>query len=120
MYAIRSYYDAKIWFGAAPPDLYKELKIDTRGEFGGLGIVITSYSIHYTKLYDSSVVDGPIQSLNKLETFYTLPTATFDLAKTLTDTEILASPKIRVRNGEKAKVHIGSREPVITVTNTIV
>jgi general secretion pathway protein D len=63
-------------------------------------------------------VGGAIQSLNGLQTFYTLPTATFDLAKTLTDTEILASPKIRVRNSEKAKVHIGTREPVITVTTT--
>ena len=27
--------------GFMPPDLYKELKIDTRGEFGGLGIEIT-------------------------------------------------------------------------------
>ena len=27
--------------GFMPPDVYKELKIDTRGEFGGLGIEIT-------------------------------------------------------------------------------
>ncbi len=59
---------------------------------------------------------GLVQSLNNLETYYTLPTATFDLAKTLSDTEVLANPKIRVRNKEKAKVHIGTREPVITVT----
>ena len=30
----------------------------------------------------------------------------------------MASPKIRVRNREKAKVHIGTREPVITSTTT--
>ncbi len=34
------------------------------------------------------------------------------------NTEVLASPKIRVRNREKAKVHIGTREPVITSTVT--
>jgi general secretion pathway protein D len=62
--------------------------------------------------------DGLVQSLNGLQTFYTLPTATFDLKKTLQDTEILASPKIRVRNREKAKVHIGTREPVVTTTTT--
>ncbi|MHB8709589.1 MAG: cohesin domain-containing protein, partial [Desulfuromonadales bacterium] len=66
----------------------------------------------------TTFVGGAIQSLNNLQTFYTLPTITFDLAKTLTGTEILASPKIRVRNSEKAKVHIGTREPVITVTTT--
>lgn len=57
-----------------------------------------------------------VSSLSRLETFYTLPSATFDFAKTLSDSEVLASPKIRVKNKEKAKVHVGSREPVITVT----
>ncbi len=60
--------------------------------------------------------DNLVSSLGRLETFYTLPSATFDFAKTLTDTQLLANPKIRVKNKEKAKVHIGSREPVITVT----
>ncbi|PLX82236.1 MAG: hypothetical protein C0614_06175 [Desulfuromonas sp.] len=59
-----------------------------------------------------------VSNASELRALYTLPTATFDLAKTLTDTETLASPKIRVRNKEKAKVHIGTREPVITVTTT--
>jgi general secretion pathway protein D len=55
-----------------------------------------------------------VRSFSSLESFYTLPTATFDFAKTLTDSEILANPKIRVKNREKAKVHIGTREPVVT------
>lgn len=57
-------------------------------------------------------------SLSSLRTFYTVPTASFEFKKTLTSSEILASPKIRVRNREKAKVHIGTREPVITSTVT--
>lgn len=57
-----------------------------------------------------------VSSLSDLKTFYTLPTATFNFAKTLGDSEVLASPQIRVKNKGKAKVHIGSREPVITVT----
>jgi general secretion pathway protein D len=65
-----------------------------------------------------TVTDGLVQSLNGLQTFYTVPSATFDLKKTFKDTEILASPKIRVRNRAKAKVHIGTREPVITTTTT--
>ncbi len=76
---------------------------------GGSTIVANSLS---SGTATSNLVDG----LGSLETFYTLPAATFDFAKTLTDTELLASPKIRVKNKEKAKVHIGSREPVITVT----
>lgn len=34
------------------------------------------------------------------------------------DTNILANPRIRVKNREKAKVHIGDRLPVITTTST--
>ncbi|MDG5468226.1 cohesin domain-containing protein [Deltaproteobacteria bacterium IMCC39524] len=56
------------------------------------------------------------QSLSGLETFYTVPSATFDYAKTLSTTELLASPKIRVKNNEKAKVHIGKRDPIVTTT----
>lgn len=59
---------------------------------------------------------GLIQSLNGLEAFYTLPSAQFDFIKTLNDTDTLANPKIRVKNNEKAKVHVGTREPVVTVT----
>lgn len=55
-------------------------------------------------------------SLSSLETFYSLPTAQFDFLKTKTDAEVLANPRIRVKNREKSKVHIGSREPVVTVT----
>ncbi len=57
-------------------------------------------------------------SLSNLQTFYSIPSAVFNFKKTLKNTEVLASPKIRVRNREKAKVHIGTREPVITSTVT--
>ena len=58
-----------------------------------------------------------VNSLSNLNSYYTLPTLTFDFLKTRTDAEILANPKIRVKNKEKAKVHIGTKEPVITVTS---
>jgi general secretion pathway protein D len=60
---------------------------------------------------------GLIGSLNGLQMLYTLPSASFDFAKTLSTTELLASPKIRVKNNEKAKVHIGKRDPIVTTTN---
>jgi general secretion pathway protein D len=41
---------------------------------------------------------------------------TLDALKTNSDSNVLASPRIRVRNKEKAKVLIGSRVPVITST----
>lgn len=63
-----------------------------------------------------NLVSG-IKGLSDLRSYYSLPTLTFDFLKTRTDAEILANPKIRVKNKEKAKVHIGSKEPVITVTS---
>ncbi len=57
-----------------------------------------------------------VESLKGLDVLYGLPSASFDLLKESGEGEVLANPKIRVKNKEKAKVHIGSREPVITVT----
>jgi general secretion pathway protein D len=41
-----------------------------------------------------------------------------NLKKTVTEQNLLANPRIRVRNREKAKVHIGEKVPVITTTVT--
>lgn len=57
-----------------------------------------------------------VDSLNGLQTFYTLPSASFDFAKTLTSAETLANPKLRVKNKGKAKIHVGTREPIVTTT----
>lgn len=64
------------------------------------------------------VLDPFVQSLNGIQTFYTIPSVTYDLAKTLSTSEILASPKIRVKNNEKAKVHIGKRDPIVTTSGS--
>jgi general secretion pathway protein D len=44
--------------------------------------------------------------------------AKIDFGKTLTNADVLANPRIRVKSREKAKIHIGNKEPVFTVTNT--
>jgi len=49
--------------------------------------------------------------------FLTVPHATFNFAKTLSKSEVLSNPKIRVRNKEKSKFTVGTRVP-ITTTNT--
>lgn len=41
-----------------------------------------------------------------------------NLSKTSGDTNMLANPRIRVRNREKAKIHIGDRLPVVTTTSS--
>jgi len=84
----------------------------------GFGLSKDGSNIVAGSLGSGGSTDGLIKSLNNLQTFYTLPTAAFNLAKTLSGTQILASPKIRVRNKEKGKVHVGTREPIITTTTT--
>ena len=42
--------------------------------------------------------------------------AQLNLAMNMGDTKTLANPRIRVRNREKAKIHIGDRLPVVTTT----
>jgi general secretion pathway protein D len=46
------------------------------------------------------------------------PPVVVDLTATDADGKVLANPRIRVKNREKAKVHIGSRVPVVTTTST--
>lgn len=46
----------------------------------------------------------------------TLPSATFRFFKQDVDAKTLANPKVRVLNGEKAKIHIGDRVPLRSST----
>ena len=46
----------------------------------------------------------------------TIPAATYSLLKTLGDSELLASPELRISEGEKAVLHIGQRIPVPVTT----
>ncbi len=46
------------------------------------------------------------------------PAIVMNLKRQDSDTNLLANPRIRVKNREKAKVHIGDRLPVITTTST--
>ena len=48
--------------------------------------------------------------------FVTVPSATYNLGKTLAKGEVLSNPKIRVKNKEKAKFNVGTRQPITTTT----
>ncbi len=48
----------------------------------------------------------------------TAPSATINLQKTDGDANLLANPRIRVRDREKAKILIGDKVPVVTTTST--
>ncbi|GJI98204.1 type II secretion system protein [Duganella caerulea] len=47
-----------------------------------------------------------------------VPSATINLQKTDGDANLLANPRIRVRDHEKAKIMIGDKVPVVTTTST--
>ncbi len=91
------------------------LKLSNYSIGAGLSVV-DSGKIVSSSLRAGADTIGLIAPLDNLDPFYSIPTASFKFMKTLIDAEILANPKIRVRNKEKAKVHVGTREPVITVT----
>lgn len=84
------------------------------------GTTPSNFTIVNSTLSAGASADGLVSGISgfkNLKSFYSLPILTFDFLKTRSDSEILASPKIRVKNREKAKVMVGSKEPVITVTN---
>ena len=49
-----------------------------------------------------------------LKNFIISNQAVIDFAQSLTNADILANPRIRVSNREKAKIHIGTKQPVFT------
>jgi general secretion pathway protein D len=59
-----------------------------------------------------------LEELNRSTVQAAMGGATINLRKEDQDGNILANPRIRVRNKEKAKILIGDRVPVITTTST--
>jgi len=56
--------------------------------------------------------------LNKDKLGITMPSATINMQKTDGDANLLANPRLRVRDREKAKILIGDKVPVVTTTTT--
>lgn len=57
-----------------------------------------------------------MKRFSKSNLLFTIPDVVINLQKQFGDVNLLANPKIRVANKEKAKIHIGDRVPIITVT----
>ncbi|MGZ5780979.1 MAG: cohesin domain-containing protein, partial [Burkholderiaceae bacterium] len=66
----------------------------------------------------STAVLHDLKHLNSSRIGMTIPSATINLQHDLGDANILANPRIRVRNREKAKIMIGDKLPVSTSTTT--
>ena len=59
-----------------------------------------------------------LKDLNSSRTAATLSSAVINLQRLVGDTNLLANPRIRTHNREKALIKIGDRVPVITTTST--
>ncbi|MCL2643882.1 MAG: cohesin domain-containing protein [Betaproteobacteria bacterium] len=59
-----------------------------------------------------------LRNLNRSRIGAAVGQAGVDARQELADTNLLANPRIRVRNREKAKVMVGDRIPIVTTTST--
>lgn len=59
-----------------------------------------------------------LNSTSALTAFVANPGLMLNLKNTVGDGNILANPRIRVKNRQKAKIHIGDKLPVFTTTST--
>jgi general secretion pathway protein D len=59
-----------------------------------------------------------LQNVNASTLGATIPNLVVNLHKDVGETNILANPRIRTRNHEKAEIKIGDRVPIITTTTT--
>ncbi|HEX9024029.1 MAG TPA: cohesin domain-containing protein [Geobacteraceae bacterium] len=75
----------------------------------------------------NSTTTTPATTSNLLNTFtwrgfggfMTVPNASFNFAKTLSDGQTLANPRIRIKNREKSKFNVGTRIPITTTSSPI-
>jgi len=97
-----------------------ELLEVTRNRLSELGLRFPD-QIGYGRLLEDGTVAAGAASLRRggnLTTFVTNPALLLNLHREDGDTNLLANPRIRVKNREKAKIHIGDKLPVFTTTST--
>jgi general secretion pathway protein D len=54
---------------------------------------------------------------NQFSAFLTVPSASFNFGKTLSNGETLSNPRMRIKNKEKAKFNVGTRVPITTTSS---
>jgi general secretion pathway protein D len=80
----------------------------------------TGNTLGQTTTFGGALAPGYIDTRNAtgLTTYVANPALILNLRSQLGDSNLLANPRIRVRNREKAKIHIGDKLPVFTTTST--
>lgn len=66
----------------------------------------------------STTINNLLQVMqwNGYGAYMTVPSATYNFGKSISNGEVLANPKVRVKNREKSKFTVGTREPITTTT----
>ena len=103
-----------------------ELGVDPPGKFTVLNIVENPDTVVSTATGATTVVNNTLTStqltleklLNTNSSNIGVDNPSINIRAQNGDTNILANPRIRVKNREKAKIMIGDRVPVITSTQT--
>jgi general secretion pathway protein D len=78
----------------------------------------TTSSVPVNGTSTSAMKLSDLRNLNSTQIGITVPSATINLQRTVGDANLLANPRIRVRDREKAKIMIGDKVPVVTTTST--
>jgi general secretion pathway protein D len=97
------------------------LEIDT-GRMQELGVLLSDYSV--TQFLDPALqVDdtggfrvSDLEFINQADWLVTIPNIIYDFMKATSEVQILASPQVRISDGEKALVHIGEQVPIPVTT----
>ena len=94
---------------------YGRLTPDTSSVTTSSGSVVATATA-----FGGALAPGNIDLKNRsgLTSFVLNPAVTLNLKKQDGDSKLLANPRIRVVNREKAKIHIGDKLPVFTTTST--
>ena len=83
------------------------------GSYGFLGGNLISPSITTDTTTGTLLTFDDLSNFSgKNNIFVTLPRATLNFLKSDADTQTLANPRLRVKHGEKARIHIGDRVPI--------
>lgn len=99
----------QIGYGKITPDVINSV-LDTSGN-----------TISKSTTFGGALATGYVdtrRNTGSLTTYVANPVATLNLRNEKGDSNLLANPRIRVRNREKAKIHIGDKLPVFTTTST--
>jgi general secretion pathway protein D len=93
------------------------LQIETN-KLQELGVELSQYSVTQT-LDPNPARVSDLEFINQQNWLLALPNFIYQFVKNSSDAQLLASPQVRISDGEKAAFHIGDRVPIpVTTFNT--